>query len=350
MSRVITPRRAGAPPTWRRRIPAPKVTSREELWRAAIKLPMYTVAVTPGLVGTAAAMYESGSVKVLPAVSFLVSAILIIAWLNLANDAFDHGTGIDRNKRESVVNLLGGTVRARRGVLVLAHSFLIAAFLLMRLLATTAPSGRAVMALLAVCVAMGHSYQGPPFRLGYLGLGEPICVIAFGIGVGAAFVAQFNHEISVIDAFKLFADFDSALPAAALLVGVLTTLILLCSHFHQGDDDLRAGKLSPIVRLGTRRAALLVRLVASQFLFAHFLLWYFGALPSECAQFGFLASLRSVFRLRGFIRDYHDKPEVVRSAKYIVVVLHFQHGVALSLAYAYAAWRRYGDELTISFI
>ncbi len=342
------PRGSRQPAPSKRRVSAPKVPSQRDLWRAAIKVPMYTVAVTPGFVGTAAAMFDIGSLKILPAVSFLVSAILIIAWLNLANDAFDHGTGIDRNKLESVVNLLGGTTFARRGVLVLAHTLLLIAFLLMRILATTAPSGRTVMILLAACVALGHSYQGPPFRLGYLGLGEPICVIAFGIGVGAAYMAQFDTEVSAMDGFKYFMNQKASLPAAALLVGVPTALILLCSHFHQGEDDLRAGKLSPIVRLGTRRAALLVRLVASQFLFAHIILWYIGMLPAECAQAGFLTSLRSVFRLRGFIRDYHDKPDVVRSAKYIVVKLHFQHGVALSLAYAYAAWKRYGSTLSIS--
>jgi len=30
------------------------------------------------------------------------------------------------------------------------------------------------------CCALGYSYQGPPFRFGYQGLGEIICFICFG--------------------------------------------------------------------------------------------------------------------------------------------------------------------------
>ena len=46
-----------------------------------------------------------------------------------------------------------------------------------------------------------------------------------------------------------------ALPAAALvcsvIMGITTSLILFCSHFHQIDDDKAANKMSPLVRLGT---------------------------------------------------------------------------------------------------
>ena len=34
--------------------------------------------------------------------------------------------------------------------------------------------------MLGVAVAMGYLYQGPPFRLSYKGLGEPLCFVAFG--------------------------------------------------------------------------------------------------------------------------------------------------------------------------
>lgn len=37
----------------------------------------------------------------------------------------------------------------------------------------------------------------------------------------------------------------------SLVMGITVTLILFCSHFHQAVDDKAAGKLSPIVRMGT---------------------------------------------------------------------------------------------------
>jgi 1,4-dihydroxy-2-naphthoate octaprenyltransferase len=40
----------------------------------------------------------------------------------------------------------------------------------------------------------------------------------------------------------------------AVLVGITTTVILFCSHWHQIQGDIRAGKMSPLVRLGTENA------------------------------------------------------------------------------------------------
>lgn len=37
------------------------------------------------------------------------------------------------------------------------------------------------------------------------------------------------------------------------IVGLTTAVILFCSHFHQIQGDMAAGKVSPLVRLGTQR-------------------------------------------------------------------------------------------------
>ena len=50
-----------------------------------------------------------------------------------------------------------------------------------------------------------------------------------------------------------YASLGPELATAALLVGLTTTSILFCSHFHQVEGDIAAGKMSPLVRLGTRR-------------------------------------------------------------------------------------------------
>jgi 1,4-dihydroxy-2-naphthoate octaprenyltransferase len=46
----------------------------------------------------------------------------------------------------------------------------------------------------------------------------------------------------------------------AAAVGVTTTSILFCSHFHQIEGDAAAGKRSPLVRLGAARATQVRRL------------------------------------------------------------------------------------------
>ena len=81
-------------------------TSRK-LWMAAIKLPMYSVAIVPIATGTAIAYRDTGAINWGIFFTFLVSAILILVWENLCNDVFDAETGIDVNKAHSVVNLTG---------------------------------------------------------------------------------------------------------------------------------------------------------------------------------------------------------------------------------------------------
>lgn len=49
-----------------------------------------------------------------------------------------------------------------------------------------------------------------------------------------------------------YAALTPAAAAASMIVGASTTAILFCSHFHQIQGDLAAGKMSPLVRLGAR--------------------------------------------------------------------------------------------------
>jgi 2-carboxy-1,4-naphthoquinone phytyltransferase len=81
--------------------------SKFKLWLAAIKPPMYSVAIVPILLGTTIAYRDTGICDRSILITFVTSAILILAWLNLSNDVFDADTGIDKNKVESIVNLTG---------------------------------------------------------------------------------------------------------------------------------------------------------------------------------------------------------------------------------------------------
>lgn len=76
------------------------------IWRA-IKLPIYSVALVPLTVGSAAAYLQTGIFSAKCYFVLLASSILVITWLNLSNDVYDFDTGVDKNKKESVVNLVG---------------------------------------------------------------------------------------------------------------------------------------------------------------------------------------------------------------------------------------------------
>lgn len=257
--------------------------SRATLIRRAIKLPIYTVALVPLTVGSAAAylqvhIFDAGRYFVL-----LFSSVLIITWLNLSNDAYDFETGADKDKKESVVNISG----SHSGVLCAAYICL--ALGSSGLLWASLQAGDArVAALLFGAIICGYVYQCPPCRLSYHGLGEPLCFAAFGPFATSAF------------------------------------------YFSQIDGDWEVGKISPLVRIGTKRGSEVVRcgVIALYSLVPTFAA--LKTLPLTCAFFTLL-TLPIGKLLINFVQENHNDKVKIFMAKYYCVRLHASFGVALAL-------------------
>lgn len=293
------------------------VISRRQLWLAAIKPPMYTVAVIPITVGSAVAFAHTQQWRGGIFALFLSAAIAIVAWLNLSNDVFDSDTGIDVNKAHSVVNLTGN----RQLVFWIGNSFLLAGMAGILSIGWLERDWT-VLALVGVAVFLGYTYQGPPFRLGYLGLGEIICFVTFGpLAIAAACYSQ----------CQLFTT-DIIFPS--LFIGLNTAIILFCSHFHQVKDDIAAGKKSPIVRLGTQRGATVLAIAVVSCFGLIGLGIVFGLMPwQSLLVFG---SVPWAIQLVNHVRQNHDQPTKVSNCKFIAVNLHFISGALLAIAYGLA--------------
>uniref|UniRef100_A0A061SC63 1,4-dihydroxy-2-naphthoate octaprenyltransferase n=1 Tax=Tetraselmis sp. GSL018 TaxID=582737 RepID=A0A061SC63_9CHLO len=299
---------------------------RRELWKAAIKIPMYSVAVVPITVGSAAAFLETGKFAASQFGGVLLASLLIIAWLNLSNDAFDAETDVDKGKPESVVNLLGGN---RRAVLLMSlAAFAAGAGIMAASLAPVVQADPRVGAWLAAAVACGYVYQGPPFRLSYKGLGEPLCFAAFGpLATGAFYLAQ-----------RFAASPGSAgAPVAGLLwlcsaiVGVTTSAILFCSHFHQISGDRAAGKMSPLVRLGGALGARVLNGAVAAPYMALAVATATGAAPWPLVAASAVSLPAAVF-LVDFVTSSYSKPEVVRFSKLHAISWHVAFGFSLTAA------------------
>ncbi|MDJ0511361.1 MAG: 2-carboxy-1,4-naphthoquinone phytyltransferase [Crocosphaera sp.] len=287
-------------------------SSKRKLWLAAIKPPMYSVAIIPITVGTATAFGETQIWDAKIFATFLTSAILIIAWLNISNDVFDSETGIDKNKAHSIVNLTGN----KSLMFWLANIFLTIGILGIFLIAWW-QKDITVLIIILFCCALGYSYQGPPFRFGYQGLGEIICFFTFGpMAIAAAYYSQ-------TQAFSW-----SILPSGTL-IGMSTSIILFCSHFHQVSDDIAAGKKSPIVRLGTKLGAQVLT-ITTLFFFA--LIAVFSLLRVfpvwTCLVF---LSVPIAYQLVTHVQKNHDQPNQVSNCKFIAVRLHFLSGILFAL-------------------
>ncbi|GLC71657.1 hypothetical protein PLESTF_001146300 [Pleodorina starrii] len=322
------------PPSSSASSPTQTPEDRKKLWFAAIKPPMYSVGFIPVLVAAANVFLEFGVLPWARVGGFVLAAILVIGWLNLSNDAFDAQTGVDATKPESVVNLLGGGPSRRAAVLLLAKSLLVAGVALLANLIASAPAGDPRPAgLLAFSIACGYVYQGPPFRLSYKGLGEPLCFFAFGPSATTAFYLALRPDGGA--AAALTAGVPPAVWACSLLVGLTTTVILFCSHFHQIAGDTAAGKRSPLVRLGTELGRKVLRAAAIATQAAALGAAAAGALPWAAAAAVTLAA-PAARTMVAFADDNHTVPERVAPLKRFAVKWHILFGLCLCLGLAAA--------------
>lgn len=286
------------------------IKNNQKLWLAAIKPPIYSVAIVPIAVGTAIAFAQTHFFELQICLTFLTSAILIIAWLNISNDVFDADTGIDINKAHSVVNLTGN----KSLVFGISNLCLALGFAGIFLISWWQKDGT-VLGLVLFCCALGYAYQGPPFRLGYLGLGELICFVAFGPGaVSAAYYSQTQA-------------FSAQCLAISVIIGISTSIILFCSHFHQVEDDLAAGKRSPIVRLGTAKGAVILTCLTLSIYLIAMLLIAIGYLPLKALLI--LISLPFAYQLVERVLKYHDQPQKVSNSKFIAVNFYLVSAIAI---------------------
>lgn len=285
------------------------------IWRAA-KLPMYTVALIPVLVGSAAAYQQTGQFSFWRFLVSLVSFVIVNAWVNLSNDVYDFDTGADKDKKESVVNLFG----SRDLINTIAWTLLAIGFSGISCVAAVAASGRSVI-LSAFAVFCFFLYQCPPFRLSYFGVGEPLLMLAYG-------------PLSTI-AFYLLQSRTSELPISgtivwsSLMIGFTTALILLCSHFHQIEGDRAVGKMSPLVRLGTDRGSKVVKFGVVGLYSLLLGLGFFQTLPLPSVILGFM-TLPMANSVVGFVEKNHKDKSKIFMSKYLSVRLHTVLGAALA--------------------
>jgi 2-carboxy-1,4-naphthoquinone phytyltransferase len=177
-----------------------------------------------------------------------------------------------------------------------------------------------VIAIVLLSCFLGYTYQGPPFRLGYQGLGEIICLICFGpLALSAAYYSQ-TQTWSIANL------------AASVIIGISTSLILFCSHFHQVKDDLAAGKRSPIVRMGTELGSKVLKW-STVSIYALTSIGVITGLFPIATLLVFL-SLPLAIKLTNFVGEYYNKPDKVRTCKYIAVRLHFVSGLLFALGFS----------------
>lgn len=206
-------------------------------WVAGARPRTLPAAVAPVLAGTGVAWYDDAAVwwKALLA---LVVALALQVGVNYANDYSDGIRGTDAD-RVGPMRLVGsGTASAGAVKRAAFTAFGVAAVAGLVLAATTAWW---LVAVGALCVLAAWFYTGGSKPYGYLGLGEVMVFVFFGL------VAVVGTSYVQTRAF--------ALPElyAAVGIGAIACALLVANNLRDIPTDRGAGKLTLAVRLGDAR-------------------------------------------------------------------------------------------------
>ena len=219
-------------------------------WLVAARMPTLTAAVTPVLVGTAAAARDGGF-HPMRAIAALIVAVCIQVGTNFSNDVFDFLRGADTPDRR-------GPTRATQSGLLFPGQVLTGAYLCFGLAALAGAYfivlyGWPVLVAGLLAIASGLGYTGGPWPIAYHGLGEVFVFAFFGVMavVGSAYV-----QVGRLTPLAV---------AASVPVGLLATAILILNNLRDIETDRAAGKRTLPVRVGPRatRAFYLVCLIGA---------------------------------------------------------------------------------------
>ncbi|MCB9738380.1 MAG: 1,4-dihydroxy-2-naphthoate polyprenyltransferase [Deltaproteobacteria bacterium] len=210
-------------------------------WIAALRPKTLPAAFGPVALGVALAAAE-GAVEPLIATLCAAGALLLQIASNLANDAFDTLKGADGPDR------LGPTRAAAAGWLTPRQLLLATALTIAAALGVGAVlilRGGWPIALIGLSgAAAAVLYTGGPRPLGYLGLGDALVFLYFGLcAVGGT---VWVHGVEPTAATWLVASG----------AGALATAILVVNNLRDRASDARAGKRTLAVRLGARTTRL----------------------------------------------------------------------------------------------
>jgi 1,4-dihydroxy-2-naphthoate octaprenyltransferase len=214
----------------------PSLLNRQGWW-LAIRPKTLPAAASGVITGTALA-WRDGAFQPLPALAALACALLLQIGSNLANDVYDFERGTDAHGRHGPTRVTqAGIFTPAQVKTMMAIVFGLAALCGLYLVTLAGPLAL-VLGVAAILAAI--AYTGGPLPLGYVGLGDLLVFIFFGI---AAVAGSYWVQAGAVS------------PQAWLMsvpIGFLIVDILVVNNLRDIENDRAAGKRTLAVRLGER--------------------------------------------------------------------------------------------------
>ena len=194
-------------------------------------------AVSPVLAGTGVAAYTDDAVWWKALLALLVSLALQVG-VNYANDYSDGIRGTDED-RVGPLRLVGSGVAEPGAVKRAAFTAFGVAAVLGLVLAVTTTWW--LVAVGALCILAAWFYTGGSHPYGYVGLGEVMVFVFFGLVavIGTAYVQSETFTLSAL--------------AAAVGIGAIACAILVANNLRDIPTDREVGKRTLAVVLGDER-------------------------------------------------------------------------------------------------
>ncbi|MBA3781716.1 MAG: 1,4-dihydroxy-2-naphthoate polyprenyltransferase [Nocardioides sp.] len=221
-------------------------------WIAGARPRTLPAAIAPVLAGTGVATYADGLVWWKALLALAVSLALQVG-VNYANDYSDGIRGTD-DARVGPMRLVGSATATPRAVKAAAFlAFGVAAVAGLVLAATTAWW---LVAVGLLCIVAAWFYTGGSKPYGYLGLGEVMVFVFFGLVavVGTTYVQTESWQWPAL--------------YAGIGVGALACAILVANNLRDIHTDVESGKRTLAVRIGEQRTRYLYLLLVLAAAFA----------------------------------------------------------------------------------
>jgi len=221
-------------------------------WLAGARPRTLPAAVAPVLAGTGVAAYADSAIWCRAGLALVVSLALQVG-VNYANDYSDGIRGTD-DDRVGPLRLVGSGLASPAAVKRAAFlSFGVAG--VAGIVLTALAGAWWLIAVGLVCVLAAWFYTGGSHPYGYLGLGEVMVFVFFGL------VAVMGTTYVQTESF----DADAVLPSlwAAIGIGALASAILVANNLRDIPTDIEAGKRTLAVKLEDRRTRSLFSLLVA---------------------------------------------------------------------------------------
>ena len=287
--------------------------SRLDAWYRASRPFTLPASVVPVLVGSALA-FEEGQASLDLFVLILVASLLVQVGANLVDEYSDHGRVEEGRKIIAPYKVISlGLLSMRAVKLGALTSFGLATLVGLYIVAVT---GWPILVASLASLAAAYLYAGGPKPLGAYALGQPMVFVFMGLVMVMGTYYVHTQTLTV----------ESLLLAAA--VGCTTTAILVANDLRDREEDLSAGKSTPVTLWGRPFGRLLwTALVAVGF-----------ALPVTLAVFGGLGlllllqfiALPRAYQAWRTLRYGNDRPALLTGLRQSAS-FHWWYGVLLAL-------------------